>query len=217
MTETSTQTNDVPLEKGIRTRNHILGYSVDIASAEGLEGLTIGKLARELKMSKSGLFAHFGSKEDLQIATVREAREVFIREIVAPTESVAAGVKRLTQLLNNWIVHVEKSVFRGGCFFFAVSAEMDDRPGRVKDLIAHLTMSWVNLIEGEISAARENGEILNDSDVEMLAFRFHGFVQEANWFFRLHGRSDAFRMARRSIEEELIRVGAKKELLGELS
>jgi AcrR family transcriptional regulator len=217
MIKTFSKAADKSVEKGARTRNSILDASVDIASAEGLGGLTIGRLAGELGMSKSGLFAHFGSKEDLQIATVRQARDVFIREIVAPTATIEPGIRKLTLLLNNWIQFVEKSFFRGGCFFFAASAEMDDRPGRVRDLIAHLTMSWIRVIEAEIRASRDNAEISNDGDTQMLAFRFHAFVQEANWFFRLHHRSDAFEMARRSIEVELIRIGADKELLGALS
>ncbi|MDH3491995.1 MAG: TetR/AcrR family transcriptional regulator [Acidobacteriota bacterium] len=193
------------MEKGKQTRSEILSESVDIASAEGLEGLTIGRLAKDLKMSKSGLFAHFGSKEDLQIATVRRARDVFIEEIVAPASKDKRGLERLEALLDNWIKYVESGVFRGGCFFFAVSAEMDDRPGRVRDLIAHLTMSWVTVIEDEVKTAIELGELRSDCDAELLAYQFHGFVQEANWFYRLHGRTRAFQHARDSIAETLSR------------
>jgi len=206
MTAKAAKTTSKLIQQGIDTRSEILNHSVDIASAEGLEGITIGRLARELKMSKSGLFAHFGSKEDLQIETVRRARDIFIDEIVTPAEQMETGVERLNGLLNNWIKYVENSVFRGGCFFFAVSAEMDDRPGRVKDLIAHLTISWVNVIEEEIRAAVEKGEIERDCDVELIAFRFHGYVQEANWFFRLHGRRDVFEFARKSINDDLKRM-----------
>lgn len=197
------KTNNKLVQKGIRTRNEILNSSVDIASAEGLEGLTIGRLAKDLKMSKSGLFAHFGSKEDLQIETVRRARDVFIAKIVEPASSMDDGVLKLAGLLSNWIDYVKSDVFRGGCFFFAVSAEMDDRPGRVRDLIAHLTMSWVKVIEEQIRRSVELGELDRQTDVELLSFRFHGYVQEANWFYRLHERKDSFELARKSIIADL--------------
>ena len=203
MTLEHSQSTSKIVQKGLRTRSGILDASVDIASAEGLEGLTIGRLAKDLKLSKSGLFAHFGSKEELQVETVRRGRDVFIDAIVSPAEGAEPGLDRLESLLANWIRYVETSVFSGGCFFFAVSAEMDDRPGRVRDLIAHLTLSWVHVLESEIQNAIEKGELRIDADVEMLAYRFHGFVQEANWFFRLHGRKRAFEHARASIRETL--------------
>lgn len=205
MKATETQSGNKLIQKGIATRNQILNESVDIASAEGLEGLTIGRLAKDLKMSKSGLFAHFGSKEDLQIETVRRARDVFIEEIVTPASKDKRGLERLESLLDNWIKYVESGVFRGGCFFFAVSAEMDDRPGRVRDLIAHLTMSWVTVIEDEIKKAIELEELKQGCDPELLAYQFHGFVQEANWFYRLHGHRRAFQYARDSIADTLLR------------
>ncbi|NNE66119.1 MAG: TetR/AcrR family transcriptional regulator [Pyrinomonadaceae bacterium] len=197
------KSNNKLIQKGIETRNGILDSSVNLASAEGLEGLTIGRLAKILGMSKSGLFSHFGSKEDLQVATVRRARDVFIKAIVTPANDAQRGLVRLEILLENWIRYVETSVFEGGCFFFAVSAEMDDRPGRVRDLIAHLTMSWVTVIEDEIKKAIELGQLRQDSDFERMAYQFHGFVQEANWFFRLHNSVKAFGFARSSIKETI--------------
>lgn len=213
MVSKMTESGNKLVQKGIRTRNEILSSTMNIASAEGLEGLTIGRLAKDLKMSKSGLFAHFGSKEELQIDTVRMARDVFIREIVDPAAELKPGLERLLGMLRNWIRYVESSVFKGGCFFFAVSAEMDDRPGRVRDLIAHLTISWVKAIEEQIESAIIKGQLHPDTDIEFLAFRFHGYVQEANWFFRLHGRETAFELARRSIKRDLLEQGAKRELL----
>lgn len=185
--------------KGEKTRQEILKTSVEIASAEGLEGLTIGRLATELGLSKSGLFAHFGSKEDLQIATVQTAAEIFVAEIVEPTEDAENGLVKLYAMLDAWISYVERSVFRGGCFFFAVSAEMDDRPGKVRDFIAELTKSWVVKLENEAKLAIRLGELEADCDVELLIFQLHGFVQEANWFYRLHNDEKAFTRARKSI------------------
>ncbi len=191
------------VERGRRKRDDILSASVDIASVEGLEGLTIGRLALDLKMSKSGLFAHFGSKEDLQLQTVRRARDVFIAAIVTPAAGIERGLARLSAMLENWIRYLEESVFRGGCFFFAVSAEMDDRPGRVRDLIAHLTHSWVHGIEDEIRIAIAHGEFRKDTAPKLLAFQLHSFVQEANWLFRLHEEPEAFKWARQSISERI--------------
>lgn len=185
--------------KGEKTRQEILKTSVDIASAEGLEGLTIGRLATELGLSKSGLFAHFGSKEDLQMATVQTAAEIFVAEIVEPAEVAENGLIKLYAMLDSWISYVERSVFRGGCFFFAVSAEMDDRPGKVRDFIAELTKSWVVKLENEAKLAVRLGELETDCDIELLIFQLHGFVQEANWFYRLHNDEKAFERARKSI------------------
>ncbi len=185
--------------KGEKTRQEILKTSVDIASAEGLEGLTIGRLATDLGLSKSGLFAHFGSKEDLQIATVQTAAEIFVAEIVEPTEDDENGLVKLYAMLEAWISYIERSVFRGGCFFFAVSAEMDDRPGKVRDFIAELTKSWVVKLESEAKLAIRLGELETDCDVELLIFQLHGFVQESNWFYRLHNDEKAFVRGRKSI------------------
>lgn len=191
------------LERGERTRREILKMSVDIASAEGLEGLTIGRLARDLGMSKSGLFAHFGAKEDLQIATIDIAREIFVEEIILPVIEMESGLKKLLALLENWVSYVERNVFRGGCFFFAASAEMDDRPGKVRDFVADLTRAWVDALEDETSEAIELGELQKDCDIKLLVFQLHGFVQEANWFYRLHEDAGAFERARKSIGQSI--------------
>ena len=118
--------------QGERTRKAILEMAVNIASAEGLEGLTIGRLALELSMSKSGLFAHFGSKEDLQVATVEAARAIFINEVIKPAFEAAQGLNRLWKLCDIWLSYVQAGVFRGGCFFAAAAAEFDGRPGPVR-------------------------------------------------------------------------------------
>ena len=120
--------------RGQRTREAILKTAVDVASAEGLEGLTIGRLAAELEMSKSGLFAHFGSKEELQLATIGAAREIFVDEVVRPAFENDPGLSRLWALLDSWLRYAEAGIFKGGCFFAAASAEFDGRPGPVRVL-----------------------------------------------------------------------------------
>src|SRR5688500_4701694 len=118
-----------------QTRRDILAKAVHLASVEGLDGLTVGRLADAIFMSKSGLFAHFGSKEELQLAVVDAAREIFVREVLQDAPEALAGLGRLTHLSKAWLAYVEKGLFRGGCFFAAVSAEVDDKPGRVRDKV----------------------------------------------------------------------------------
>ncbi len=187
--------------RGEKTRQDILRQAVDIASAEGLEGLTIGRLAQELKLSKSGLFAHFGSKEELQLATLDAARAVFVTEVAEPSFAAERGLVRLQAMLEAWLSYVERGVFRGGCFFFAVSAEMDDRPGPVRDLVAELTKAWLDAIEEEIRQAMKAGELQAKADAALLAFQLHAFAQEANWTFRLHNDSQAFARARAAMRQ----------------
>jgi AcrR family transcriptional regulator len=189
--------------RGEKTRQEILRTSIDIASADGLEGLTIGRLASELKMSKSGLFAHFGSKEDLQIATLEAASRVFVAEVVWPAEHVEHGLPRLLALIDAWISSVDNTCNRGGCFFYAVSAEMDDRPGKVRDLISKLTREWIEALTKEMKLAIRLGELEKSCDAELVVFQLHGFVQEGNWFRRLHKNSRAFQMTRESVYRTL--------------
>lgn len=190
-------------KRGENTRQEILRTSVDIASAEGLNGLTIGRLASELKMSKSGLFAHFGSKEDLQLATLETASRVFVSEVVRPAEKFEHGLPRLIALVEAWIKSVDNTCNRGGCFFYAVSAEMDDRPGRVRDLISKLTRDWIDALTKEMKLAIRLGELEKSCDAELVVFQIHGFVQEGNWFRRLHKNSRAFHMTRESVYRTL--------------
>jgi AcrR family transcriptional regulator len=192
-----------------RTRREILAIAVDIASAEGLEGLSIGRLAAELNMSKTGIFAHFGSKERLQLATVDAAKVIFFDRVVQPSLACPRGIKRLTAMLENWLGYVEQIVFRGGCFFAAASAEFDSRPGPVRDLIAELTSAWLTAIREEIAFAKTQRRIQAAVDPAQLAFELHAYVQEANWAFKLFNDKSAFPKARRAIAERITSVSNK--------
>lgn len=195
--------NEPTLKKGEKTRETVVALAADIASLEGLEGLTIGRLARETGMSKSGLFAHFGSKEELQLATLERAREVFLREVVEPSHESPEGLPRLYAMFMNWLGYVERSVFRGGCFFSAASAEFDGRPGKVRDKVAALTRYWRDLIEEEADRAAAVGDVEESTDAALLAFQLHGLVQEANWASQLLEDPEAFAQARRAAEKML--------------
>jgi AcrR family transcriptional regulator len=191
--------------QGERTRKTILEAAVHIASAEGLEGLTIGHLAQELSMSKSGLFAHFGSKEELQVATVETAREIFIREVIMPAFEATQGLPRLWNLCDTWLAYVQSGVFRGGCFFAAVAAEFDSRPGPVRDRIAEIMKEWLGTLRKSILEAQDAGHINKDIDATQLAFEFNSLELGANWAFQLYGDIRAFKRAREAIRDRLSR------------
>ncbi len=189
--------------RATRTRAGILSVAVDIASAEGLEGLTIGRLATETHMSKTGIFAHFGSKEQLQLATVGAAKQVFLEQVVKPGMINPRGLPRLKVMLESWLGYVERIVFRGGCFFAAASAEFDSRPGKVRDEIASLTKAWLIALQEEIAFARKKKQIKSSVVPSQLAFELHAYVQEANWAFKLFNDKSAFFRARRAISDRL--------------
>jgi AcrR family transcriptional regulator len=192
------------------TRHEILRVAVDIASAEGLEGLSIGRLASELQMSKTGIFAHFGSKEQLQLAAVETAKQIFLAQVAQPALRSPRGLSRLKAMLENWLGYVERIVFRGGCFFAAASAEFDSRPGRVREQIAELTNAWMVALREEIEFAQSKEEIPSSIKPAQLAFELHAYVQEANWAFKLFNDKSAFLLARRAIATRIDTASAKR-------
>lgn len=171
------------------TRAAILGAAVDLASAEGLEGLTIGRLAAETGMSKSGLFRHFGSKEELQLATVEEASRIFVDAVIKPAVAAEEGDARLRALCEGYIGHLERQTFSGGCFWGATTSEFDDRPGPVRDAIAGAYGAWTTEL------ARQ-ARLAGYDDPEQLAFELVSVAQGANSRCRLFGDEDAFARAR---------------------
>lgn len=187
------------------TRREILEKAMDLASVEGLEGLSIGRLAGQLGMSKSGVIGHFASKEDLQLHTVDAARRRFEREVLGNVDA-EPGIARLEMLIENWIGYVAGDHFSGGCFFWAASAEFDGRPGIVRDRIAELTEHWLDRLQDEAHLAKRLGEIRSDIDPAQLAFELHAFVQEANWGWQLLKRQDAFDRARAAAASCLARA-----------
>jgi AcrR family transcriptional regulator len=197
-------------DQATKTRRDILQVAVDIASADGLEGLSIGRLATELEMSKTGIFSHFGSKEQLQLATVEAAKEIFLEQVAQPPLKSPQGVPRLKAMLEHWLGYVERIVFRGGCFFAAASAEFDSRPGRVRNRIAELTKAWMLALQEEIRLAQRHKEISDSVNPEQLAFELHAYVQEANWAFKLFNDKSAFLLARRAIAQRIAMASGKR-------
>jgi AcrR family transcriptional regulator len=188
------------------TRDAILDRAADLASVEGLERLTIGRLAGDLRLSKSGLFRHFGSKEELQLATVERAIQVLEREVVEPATKADPGLDRLRALLEGYLRYVEREVFSGGCFLFGAAAEFDSRPpGLVRDAIAQASRDWVSELERQAKAARKRGELAADTDVGQLVFELNALARAANASYQLHRDRRAFRRARRGIARQLSR------------
>ncbi len=193
--------------QGEETRRNIVRLAVDVATRHGLDSLSIGDLAKELQMSKSGLFAHFGSKEDLQIATIEQAERVFGAIVVKPAGDVKPGLARLIALLEGYIRYLERSV-SGGCFFSAAAAEFDDRPGRVHDRIAESMRR--RMIESEARSAVESGELESAVDPEQLAFELEAYTHHANFVRRLLSEDRAMARARHGIYQQLSNLTTRK-------
>jgi AcrR family transcriptional regulator len=189
--------------RGEQTREAILERAVDVASLEGLEGLTIGRLAGELRMSKSSLFSHFGSKEELQLAALERATGVLWREVVEPAASAEPGLPRLRALLEGYLRYLERDVFPGGCFLSAAAAEFDGRPGRVRDAIAEASRAWGAELEQQARSARRQRELPADTAPAQLVFELNAFANAANATYQLHRNRRAFKQARAAIARRL--------------
>ena len=177
-------------------REAILERAVEVASEEGLEGLTIGRLSSELGLSKSGLFGHFGSKEELQLAAVDAAGAIFVREVVEPGLKEPEGAPRLRAYCESWLGYLERKVFSGGCFFAAASAEFDGRPGPVRDKLRDGQGAW-------LAELAKQAKLAGAPDPEQLVFEVSSLVQGANASYQLFDDEDAFARARRAIERLL--------------
>jgi AcrR family transcriptional regulator len=193
--------------EGAKTREAILRTAADVASVDGLQGLTIGKLCADLGMSKSGLFAHFGSKEGLQLATIEAARLRYVDEVLEPARRSPAGIARVHALCEAFLSYVERAVFPGGCFFAAAMAEFDSKaPSAVRDQIVECQEQWISTLERAALQAQANGELAPDVDPTQLAFELEAALLSANWYFHLHADAGYFDRARRAIRGQLLRA-----------
>jgi AcrR family transcriptional regulator len=192
---------------GERSRRTILDAAARLATVEGIDGLSIGGLAKASGMSKSGLYAHFGSKEELQLATIDAAEDVFNTDVVEPAMQAADGLPRVEALCERFLSHVERGVFPGGCFFSSVAAELDTRPGPVRDRIAAFLSEWMGLITSSLGAAQRQGDLDRDESIEQIAFELNAMLAQANAVFLLYGDRKAFDLARSAIRDRLERAG----------
>jgi AcrR family transcriptional regulator len=195
--------NTETLSKGERTRVAILDESARLATMDGLEGLSIGQLASATGMSKSGLYAHFGSKLDLQLATIEAARETFVAEVLRPALRAPVGIERLLAACERYLSHIERRVFPGGCFFSAAAVDVGARPGPVHDAIVAQRVEWLALLERLARKAAELGELESDVDPVQLAFELQALLVAANTSFVLQGDPGVFERARIAIHARL--------------
>jgi len=197
--------------KGQRTRNSILEVAAALATEEGLDPLSIGRLAEATGMSKSGLFAHFGSKEELQLATVDHAAALFVAEVIDPARSAPEGLTRIWALCDHMIGYSERQVFPGGCFFAATSFEFNNRPGPVRDRIESMIRSWLSYLEHAVEQAQEAGELDLKVSAREIAFQLDAFAQASNAQYQLFRDPQVFDDARRAIQGRLesLRPGSR--------
>ena len=189
--------------KGERTRHAILDTAAALATEAGLEPLSIGRLAEATGMSKSGLFAHFGSKEELQLATVDHAAELFVREVIAPAREAPRGLARVWALCENMVDYAQRQVFPGGCFFANAAFEFNRRPGAVRDRIEHMLSTWLSYLEHAVEQAQQTGELLQEPSARQIAFELDALAQAANAQYQLFRDETVFAEARRAICERL--------------
>ncbi|QIG45950.1 TetR/AcrR family transcriptional regulator [Nocardioides anomalus] len=194
---------DGRIRRGDETRRRLLRRAVDLASVEGLDGLTIGRLAQELELSKSGLFAHFGSKEELQLATVRAARAIFGQTVVTPALERPPGLDRLRALLDGWLAYSRGRAFPGGCFFVRATHEYAARPGAVRDALAEVDREWLALLGASAVEAGETGELAVDGDGAQLAYELAAYLDAANVRSLLDGDLAAYDRAEAAIGTRL--------------
>lgn len=192
-----------PRSDGERSRRTILDAAAKLATVEGLEGLSIGRLADHIGMSKSGLYAHFGSKEELQLAAIETANAIFDAEVIAPAEQAASPLEQVRVLCEKFLSHVERGVFPGGCFFASAAAEFDTHPGAVKERIAEFQHGWTDRLVRLIREARAAGELSAKEDPGQLAFELNGFLLMANMAFLLYGSPQPIERARDAIASRL--------------
>ena len=196
---TGSEISDGRRARGDSSRRAVMRLAVDIASVDGLEGLTIGSLATEASMSKGGVVALFGSKEQLQLATVAAAREIFTSTVVTPALEVPRGRARLEALLQNWLSYSESRVFAGGCFFAAATSELASRPGPVRDAIAEAQRDWHAFLGGAIERAVSAGELDPATDAAQLTFELTSLLDGANSLSLLFDSAEPYGRARTTI------------------
>ena len=190
--------------KGRRTRESILDRAADLASVEGLEGLTIGRLATDLGMSKSGLFAHFGSKEELQLATIEAATKRFTAHVIVPSRDLPPSRARLEAVLSGWLDYFRGEVFNGGCFFNTVWEEFDSRPpSQVRDALVQQKANWHGFLLREIRKAQEAGDLDPAADAEQIEFELDAIAGSVDNAYQLMRDTDVFGRARTALRSRL--------------
>jgi AcrR family transcriptional regulator len=205
--KTGLEHSEPQVSKGQASRDTILRTAATMATTRGLDGLSIGDLAAEVGMSKSGLYAHFKSKEELELATIETASVIFDREVVQPVTQAPAGTARLRALVNSFLSYLERRVFPGGCFFAAVAMELDTRPGPTRDRVVEVLNSWRASLRQCLLDAQANREIDPRADVDQAVFEVQAMLFAANFLFVMTNDPIRLTQARRGVESVLARFG----------
>ncbi|MDJ0787229.1 MAG: TetR/AcrR family transcriptional regulator [Myxococcota bacterium] len=205
---------DTAETKGQRRRGEILRAAADLSTAEGLESLSLSRIAGEVGLTKPGVAAHFASKEALQLAVVDEAAEAYAGPLEPAYRESEAGLSRLAALAHAWLDHLDGLSYRGGCFFAAAGHDFSGRPGPVRDAVARHTREFLSRLEEQAALAARLGELRPDVEPRALAFTLHALPLEANLRRQLLDEPDAFELARRALSATLARasVGAVEEI-----
>jgi len=195
-----TAPSDAPVDgrraRGDRTRATIVAEAVQLASVDGLEGLTIAHLADRLDVHKSSVHTAFGSKADLQVAVLRRTREILIEHVIAPSMTAPRGRPRLLATGESWFAYLAGGVFQGGCLLSSAAAELDGRPGPARDELVAVMTEWLEFLAGNARAAIRDGDLRRGSKPEQIAFELQAIGMTANWHHQLFGGDAAFLHAR---------------------
>ncbi len=202
--------------RGDRSRNAVLAVATQLASTDGLTGVSIARLAAETSSSKSGVAALFGSKENLQLAVVDDALRIFMDVVVRPARTKPRGLERLCALVRAWIDYSERRTFRGGCFFLAASAEFASHPGVVRDAITEASDRWRSYLEIQIDQSIADGTFPRLDDAHQLSFELEALLSHANAESILHGTTEPYRRAECAITDRLRYLGADQGALDRL-
>jgi AcrR family transcriptional regulator len=192
-----------PRSDGVRSREAILHEAVALATVHGLEGMSIGELASALGMSKSGVYAHFGSKQELQLAVVDEAERIFRTEVIDPALTAAPGLAQILAMCDAFFDYLQRRTFPGGCFFAGAALEMGTRPGPVKERVAAFQDQVTALLRGFVVTAVEQRELSSDEDPDALTFELNGMILAANASFVLRDDSSVPEMAKSVVRRRL--------------
>ena len=185
------------------TRAAVTAAAVDRASVDGLEGLTIGGLAGETEMRKSSVFSLFGSRQELQLATLKAAIDQFTREVWGPVADERPGMPRLLALCDSWLAYHEREVMPGGCFLTTATIEFDARPGPLRDDVARTMDRWLGVLEDEVSVAIDAGDLPAGTEPADIAFQLNALAAAASYGFQLSRDREVFARARRSMRRAL--------------
>ena len=198
------------MQKGQQTRTAIVHAALGLATQIGLEGLSIGAVAEIMRMSKSGVFAHFGSREELQISVIREYHVRFEDEVFTPALQLERGLPRLQALFQNWMRRTSVEI-DSGCLYIGGAAEFDDRPGLVRNALEGSVRAWLDAIGRSVLQAQVEGHLHRNADAQQLAFEIHGLILALHYEARFLKRADSAARAMRGFKHILARYGAAVE------